>query len=106
VVAVGTSLPELVTSVMAALRKHSDVALGNVVGSNIYNVLGILGVTALVHPIEVPEQIARLDIWIMLAATALLILFCRTGYRLGRREGAVMLVAYAAYIGWLVVGAV
>ena len=58
VVAVGTSMPELVTSVMAALRKHSDVAYGNIIGSNIYNVLFVLGATSLIKPIEIPQQIA------------------------------------------------
>lgn len=102
VVAVGTSLPELVTSVVAAVRRHGDVAIGNVIGSNIYNVLGILGVTAAVSPITVPAEIARLDIWVMLAATALLIVFLRTGHRLVRWEGLAMLAAYGAYVGWLI----
>jgi cation:H+ antiporter len=79
VVAVGTSLPELVTSAMAVLRRQGDVAVGNIVGSNIYNLLGILGLTALVQPLTVPEQILRLDLWIMLAVTALLIAFAITG---------------------------
>lgn len=101
VVAVGTSLPELVTSAVAAFRKHSDVALGNVIGSNIYNVLGILGVTALVAPIRVPPEIIRLDIWVMVAATALVVLFVRTGMRIVRLEGLALLVAYGVYLGWL-----
>jgi cation:H+ antiporter len=101
IVAVGTSLPELVASVIAALRKHADVALGNVIGSNIYNVFGILGITAIVHPIDVPPEIARLDIWVMLTATLLLIAFVRSGWRLSRVEGAVLLALYAGYIGWL-----
>ena len=97
-VAVGTSLPELVTGVTAALRRQGDVAFGNVVGSNIFNILGIIGVTAVVTPLEVPGQIAGLDIWVMLAATALLVVFATTGSRLSRREGAVFLVAYVAYL--------
>lgn len=101
VVAVGTSLPELVTSAVAAFRKHSDVALGNVIGSNIYNILGILGVTALVAPIRVPPEIIRLDIWVMVAATALVVLFVRTGMRIVRLEGLALLVAYGVYLGWL-----
>lgn len=105
VVAVGTSLPELVACAIAALRRHSDVALGNVVGSNIYNVLGILGATAAVHPIPVPPQIARLDIWVLVAVTALLLLFLRTGLTLKRWEGGVFLLLYVAYVGWLVAGA-
>lgn len=99
IVAVGTSLPELVTSAVAAIRRQPDIAFGNVVGSNIYNVLGILGMTAVVHPIPVPPEIAAFDIWVMLAATAALTLAAVTGWRITRREGAVMLVAYAAYAG-------
>jgi cation:H+ antiporter len=101
VVAVGTSLPELVTSVIAALKKQSAVALGNIVGSNIYNIAFILGVTALVKPIEVPPEIARLDAWIMLAATALLLATVRSGWRISRREGLLLLALYVGYTGWL-----
>jgi len=101
VVAIGTSLPELVTSVMAALRRQSDVAFGNVIGSNIYNVLGILGVTALVQPIPVPAEIAHIDIWVMLATTLLLMAFAVSNWRISRREGAVLLAAYAGYLGYL-----
>jgi cation:H+ antiporter len=101
IVAVGTSLPELVTSVMAALRKHSDIAFGNIVGSNIYNILGILGVTAIVKPIDVPPQIAGFDVWIMIGATVLLFLAAMSRWRIARAEGGVMLGAYVAYTVWL-----
>ena len=101
IVAVGTSLPELATSVIAALRGQGDVAFGNIVGSNIYNVLGILGVTALVQPIPVPPEIMAADIWIMLAATCVLILVARTGHRITRTEGTLMLASYGAYTAWL-----
>lgn len=101
IVAVGTSLPELITSVMASLRKQGEMAFGNIVGSNIYNLLGILGVTAMVKPIAVPAEIIRLDIWVMIAATALLALAAMSRWRVGRAEGAAMLVGYAAYITWL-----
>ena len=103
-VAVGTSLPELVTSVVASLRRQGDVAFGNVVGSNIYNVLGILGATALIKPIPVPERIASFDIWVMAAATLALVWVAVTGWRITRREGIALLVAYAAYVGWLAAG--
>lgn len=105
VVAVGTSLPELVVCVAAALRRHADVALGNIVGSNIYNVFGILGVTALVHPIPVPPEIARLDVWVLVGATALLMLFLRSGWTLKRWEGGTFVALYAGYLGWLVMTA-
>ncbi len=98
IVAVGTSLPELVTSLIAAIRKEADVAFGNVVGSNIYNLLGIGGFTALVAPISVPQQIATFDNPVMLAAAAVLILFAWTGYRIGRIEGAALLAGYVAYV--------
>lgn len=70
VVAIGTSLPELATSVMAAIKKQSDVALGNVIGSNIFNILSILGITALIKPIPIPAEILQFDLWIMIAASA------------------------------------
>jgi cation:H+ antiporter len=104
VVAVGTSLPELVTSVMAALRRQSGLAFGNVIGSNIYNILGILGITALVRPIPIPPQIAQLDVWIMLAATLALIIAVVAWRRIGRGTGLVFLGSYAAYTSWLVAG--
>lgn len=102
VVAIGTSLPELIACVIAVIRKHGDVALGNVVGSNIYNLCGILGLTAIIHPIEVPAEIARVDIWVLLGITALLIVQLRSGWRLSRLEGALLVVIYAAYTGFLV----
>ena len=102
VVAVGTSLPELVTSIVAAVRKHSDVAFGNIMGSNLFNLLGILGITAIVTPIPVPPEIARLDIWVMVAATALLLVVTITGWRVTRREGGLLVGSYAAYLGYLV----
>ncbi|EAQ04834.1 sodium/calcium exchanger [Pseudooceanicola batsensis HTCC2597] len=101
IVAIGTSMPELVTSVIAIRKKQGDVALGNVLGSNIFNILGILGVTALVHPLAMPPEILAFDIWVMCGASLLLVLFAWTGWRIGRREGGVMLAAYIAYIAWL-----
>ena len=97
IVAVGTSLPELVTSVIAALKRQTDIALGNILGSNLFNILGILGVTALVSPLQVPQEIMQLDIWVLLGATAILLAFSMSGWRICRREGAVMLFAYGAY---------
>ncbi|RBI85464.1 sodium:calcium antiporter [Rhodosalinus halophilus] len=105
-VAVGTSLPELVTSIVAALKRQGAVAFGNVIGSNIFNVLGILGVTALAAPLPVPAEIARLDIWVMLGAAVALTLFAVTGWRLSRCEGAALLAAYAVYLGVLVLPAI
>jgi len=101
IVAVGTSLPELVTSVVAALRRQADVAFGNIVGSNIYNVLGILGITALVQPIAVPPEILRLDLWVMLLVTGVFLLFAWTGLRLTRLEAGIFLAGYAGYLAVL-----
>ncbi len=101
IVAVGTSLPELITSVMAAIRKQSDVAFGNIVGSNIYNVFGILGVTALVQPIPMPPEIIQFDIWVMVGATIALLVFAATSWRISRSEGGIFLAAYFGYLGYL-----
>lgn len=103
IVAIGTSMPELVTSVIAVRKGQGEVALGNVLGSNIFNILCILGITAIVQPLRVPDEILRLDIWVMCAATALLVLFARTGWQIGRREGGVMLLCYVAYLSWLLI---
>lgn len=101
IVAIGTSLPELTASAIAAARRRPEIALGNIMGSSIYNVLGILGVTAVVHPIEVPPEILARDIWVMLAATAALLICPLTRWRIGRAHGAVLLGAYAAYLAVL-----
>jgi cation:H+ antiporter len=98
IVAVGTSLPELVTSIMAARRGEGDVAFGNVVGSNIFNILGILGATALVTPLPVPDRILQVDLWAMAASTALLVGVAVTGLRVSRREGAGLLLLYGVYL--------
>ncbi len=97
-VAVGTSLPELVTSVIAALRRHGDVAIGNVLGSNIYNVLGIGGATGLIAPTAIPAEIMDVEVPVMLGASVLLLVFGRTGGRIGRIEGAILLAGYAAFV--------
>lgn len=102
IVAIGTSMPELVTSIIAVRKGQGDVALGNILGSNIFNILGILGITAMVQPMQVPAEIITSDIWVMCAATALLVLFARTGWTVGRREGAVLVLCYAVYMGMLI----
>lgn len=101
VVAFGTSLPELIACVIAVIRKHGDVALGNVVGSNIYNLCGILGLTAVIHPIAVPAEIARFDIWVLIGVTTLLIMQLRSGWRLSRIEGALLVALYGGYTAFL-----
>ncbi|HWG84749.1 MAG TPA: calcium/sodium antiporter [Deinococcales bacterium] len=96
VVALGTSLPEVAASVAAALKREPDIALGNIVGSNIFNVLAIVGVTAVVRPLEVPFDLVARDAYVMLAASALLIVLLLR-HRLGRLAGGLMLSGYVAY---------
>lgn len=98
-VAVGTSLPELSISVIAAIRRHADVAVGNILGSNIFNLLGILGVSALLQPLPVHDRILQFDQWVMLGTSLLLLLFLYTGSRLSRLEGSVLLAGYGIYVG-------
>lgn len=101
-VAIGTSLPELATAIAAALRGHCDVALGNVIGSNIFNILGIMGVTAMVGTVPVPDSFMRVDLWVMLASSLALLPFTMRRGAVRRLAGAVLLAFYGAYIGWLV----
>jgi cation:H+ antiporter len=102
IVAVGTSLPELVATLTAAAKGRSDVAFGNVVGSNIYNVLGVLGLTAMVRPIGVPADLAPIDWGAFVGAALLLIVHAWTGFKIGRREGGLLLALYLLYIANLV----
>jgi cation:H+ antiporter len=97
-VAVGTSLPELAVSILAVLRRHADVAVGNVLGSNIFNILGILGIAALVHPLEIDARIAEFDQWVMLTSAVVVLILLYTGWRLSRVEGALLLAGYVAYV--------
>lgn len=98
IVAVGTSLPEFVTSVLAAIKRQGDVAFGNIVGSNIYNILGIGGFTAMIAPGAVPAEIAGFDNLVMIGVSVLLVGFAWTGLRIARWEGAALLAGYFAYV--------
>jgi len=98
VVAIGTSLPELVTSLMAAFRKQSDISIGNLIGSNIFNLLGIIGVSAVVLPIRLDHESFLLDLGVMLLISLVLYPFMRLGRNLGRWQGMLLLAAYAAYL--------
>ena len=102
-IALGTSLPELFATVIAALRKHGDVAVGNVIGSNLFNILGTLGATAAIQPLSVASDIASIDIWVMLAATIVAFQLMWTDWKISRIEGAILLCAYIGYIGSLIV---
>ena len=104
-VALGTSLPELATTVMAAIRRQADVALGNVIGSNMFNLLGIIGVASFVGPIPVDTQFLTFDFWVMLGASVLIAPFVFSKTRnMTRRWGLALCAAYLAYI-WVVVTA-
>ena len=100
VVAVGTSLPELATSAVAAFRKEQDIAIGNVIGSNIFNILCILGIAPLISPIQAP-QIDWIDLGTMLFVTIALFPIMRTGWKINRAEGAFFLLIYIAYTAYL-----
>ena len=98
IVAVGTSLPELATSLVAALRKQSDIALGNIIGSNIFNILGILGVTAAITPIAAAPRFAQFDLPVMVGVSIVFALVLWRGGRIGHVAGLLCLAAYAVYI--------
>jgi cation:H+ antiporter len=98
IVAVGTSLPELATSIVAAYRRHSEVAVGNVVGSNIFNIFGILGLTAIVKPVRISSELAMFDIPTMVGVSVLLAVIIFTIGKLSRAVATLFLIGYAGYI--------
>lgn len=100
IVAIGTSLPELATSVIAAFRRNSAMSLGNVIGSNLFNILGILGVTAVIAPVQAGARFMTLDTPIALAAALLLTWLLWSG-GISRLAGAGMLAVYVGYLGWM-----
>ncbi len=105
IIAFGTSLPELAASGVAAYRGHMDVALGNVLGSNLFNLLGVIGVVGVVTPLHIPDRVLNMDMWVMLGATLLLMPFMLMGRKhLGRFEAGVFLALYLAYIAALGMG--
>lgn len=97
-IAVGTSLPELAAVGVAAARKHTGIVVGGIVGSNIFNILSVLGITALVAPVNIAPVFMERDVWVMLGAALVLALICTTRWRFGRVEGLVLLAVYGAYI--------
>lgn len=104
VVAVGTSLPELATSIVAAMRGDADIAVGNVVGSNFLNILAVLGITATIQPLQ-RGGITMVDLGVMLAFTAALLPLILVRRRIGRPEGVVLLLGYGGYVSWLALNA-
>jgi cation:H+ antiporter len=107
IIAAGTSLPEIATSVLASVRGERDIAVGNVVGSSIFNIMGVLGLTALVAPdgVSVAPSILNLDLPLMLAAAVACLPIFFTGYQIARWEGGVFVAYYAAYTSYLILNA-
>ncbi|ANU11954.1 sodium:proton exchanger [Planococcus antarcticus DSM 14505] len=101
IVAVGTSLPELVTSITAALKKQTEIALGNIIGSNIFNIFFILGTSATIHPLAVDSKIF-LDVWVMIFVTILLMILVRTQYKISKIEGAILAILYIIYVIFII----
>ena len=105
IVAMGTSLPELATSCIAAMRDEQELALGNVVGSNIFNMLAILGTTAAIFPVPVHPRAAAVDNWVMLAFCVALFPMMAFARKVGRVDGVILLAGFVAYMSWLVITA-
>ena len=97
-VALGTSLPELATTIVAAMRKHGGIAVGNVVGSNMFNILGVMGITSLIIPVPIPAQTLHFDLWIMIAAALVLLPFAFRQIPIGRTAGLLFFAAYIAFV--------
>jgi len=102
IVAIGTSLPELVTSIAASLKKQSEIALGNIVGSNIFNILFVLGASSVITPLAFNGKVFT-DIFIMIILTVILLVFSRTNYTVGKREGLTLVILYVAYLVYIII---
>ena len=100
IVALGTSLPELATSLVAVVKRHHGIALGNVLGSNLFNILAIMGVVAVVHPVDVPQQILEIDLWVMMFATVLVMPFALGRITVTRIPAAFFVIAYLVYVAF------
>jgi cation:H+ antiporter len=101
IVAIGTSLPELITSITAALKKKTEIALGNIVGSNIFNILFVLGISSTISPLAVDNKIFT-DVVYMIILTVLLLIFSRTKYKISKIEGAVLVAVYVGYLIYII----
>jgi cation:H+ antiporter len=100
IIAAGTSIPELASSVVATIKKEYDIAIGNVIGSNIFNILGIIGISSIINPLSA-IAISNIDLYIMLGVTLLLLPFFKTNYTLKRDEGIFMIGLYLMYLYYL-----
>jgi cation:H+ antiporter len=103
IVSVGTGLPELAASVVACVRRHDDIAIGNIIGSNLLNLLWVLGSAAIVYPLHVHETLARVDVWWMVAVTVLLFFLMKVRQSLSRLSGVILLLSYVGYLVYLLV---
>ncbi|WP_227935389.1 calcium/sodium antiporter [Alkalihalobacillus deserti] len=102
IIAIGTSLPELITSITAAIRKESEIALGNIVGSNIFNIFFVLGAASVISPLAVDSKIF-VDVFLMIIITIVLLLFSRTNFRVGKFEGIILAIAYILYMIYIII---
>ncbi|MGM0846277.1 MAG: calcium/sodium antiporter [Bacillota bacterium] len=102
IVAVGTSLPELITSITAAIKKQGDIAIGNIVGSNIFNILFVLGAASVISPLAVDSKIF-IDVTLMIIFTVVLLIFSRTSFKVGKIEGSILVLAYVVYAVYIII---
>ena len=107
IIAAGTSMPEVATSVMAAVRGERDIAVGNVIGSNTFNILGCLGISGVVSSsgLDIAPAVLNFDIWVMIAVALASLPVFLLGRQIGRRRGLLFLAYYAAYVAYLILGA-
>ncbi|ADU29167.1 calcium/sodium antiporter [Evansella cellulosilytica] len=102
IVAIGSSLPELITSMAAALKKQSEIAIGNIVGSNVFNILFVLGISSIITPLPIDQKIFA-DIWFMIVLTIVLLIFAITQCKVSKREGSVLTLVYIAYFVFIII---
>ncbi|MBL4593923.1 MAG: hypothetical protein JKX68_08920 [Flavobacteriales bacterium] len=102
IVAFGTSVPELITSIMAAIKKETDISVGNLIGSNVFNILGVLGITSLVKEIPVTAQVVTNDIYWVLAISFIIFPLMIFGYKINRIRGLLLFASYCVYIYFVV----
>jgi cation:H+ antiporter len=101
VIALATSLPKLIVTLAAAVRRQTGIAVGQLIGANVFNLLGVLGVTALVSPLKAPSALATTDVWIMVVASAALLPLLAMGWRLTRPRGMLLMIAYGCYLAFV-----
>ena len=104
IVAIGTSLPEIATVVVASIRGHSEVAIGNVLGSNVFNLFAVMGATAMTGPVPIERELLTFDVWVMLASSTALLIFVLTRQPIGKKTGVIFLIGYILYMLALIRG--